>query len=295
LKGVKMKRCILRNVVCASLVAILAFPALAADHVILIGGLGGEAKYTDEFERGITAIRTSLVKHGYDAVRIHTLLEKAGPLKGGGDAAQSTLENIRLEFDRLRKESAAADTLLLVMVGHGQSDYQEPKFNLPGPDLTGHGLNELLNALPCRDQRMILVFPCSGHFSEILSQPTRTIVASTDGPRQIYHSIAIPYLLRALEKNDADANGDGKVSAAELFEFLSEQIKGHFEGAGSLATETPSLDDNGDGKVTARAQGMDAGDGERAAQVILLPAPGGAVSGGKASAEKPPSEKADKP
>ncbi|MBI5093885.1 MAG: hypothetical protein HZB26_15780 [Candidatus Hydrogenedentes bacterium] len=271
---------------CVSLT--LAASAAASDYVILVGGLGGEPKYSDEFAKAVTATRASLIKGGYGADHIRTLLEKAGPLSSGGgaEAAQSTLTNIRSEFERLRTEVSEADTLLLILVGHGQSDYQEPRFNLPGSDLTGHGLVELLSAIPCKDQRLILLFSCSGHFSEILSSPTRTIIASTDGPRQVYHTVTLPYFLKALDNNGADFNGDNKISSLEMLDYLSEQVKEHFAAAGNLQIEMPSLDDNGDGKITARADGLDAGDGERAGVTILLPAPGRASTAGQTPKEE---------
>ena len=249
----------------------LSSGAFATDQVLLVGGLGGEPQYTQAFTSALTQIREELVQGGYDSKCIRTVMETPAGTKGSTE--ESTLVNLTKEFERLSKELTPADTFLLVMIGHGLSDYQEPRFNLPGPDLTAHVLRGFLDALPATDQRGILIFSCSGHFSEIMSAPTRTLLASTDGPRQIYAPVSAPYLIKALAKKTADGNADGKVSFTELFDFMSSEVKGHFQAAGSLATETPSLEDNGDGKVTVHAEGMDAGDGARAATVFVLPAP----------------------
>ena len=247
----------------------------ATDHVLLVGGLGGEPQYTQEFATALSDIKAVLLKGGYPEQNIHLLREASGEntKKEMEGKTASTLANLTNEFDRLNRESKPEDTFLLILLGHGQSDYQEPRFNLPGPDLTAHALLGMLNALPVKDQRLILLFSCSGHFSEIVTAPTRTILASTDGPRQIYHSVAIPLLAKTLDPKAADSNNDGNVSFLEVFDLFSNRVTEHFKTENLLVMETPSLEDNGDGKVTVRTEKMDAGDGTRAATVFILPAP----------------------
>ena len=254
--------------------------AYGEDHALLIGGLGGEERYSVEFLDSVTALRTTLVeRHGYQAERVRVIAETA-PADRHVDSV-STLENIQKEFGRLQTILQAGDSLLVIAVGHGQSDYQETKLNLPGPDLSAQALAALLNALPNADrQTIVLSFPCSGQFAEVLARPGRVVLASTDGPRQIYHSVMTQYLLQAMQSNVADVNADGAVSLYELFDFLSLQVEGHFAAAGTLQTENPSLDDNGDGKVTTLAEGMDAGDGELARVTYIAPAMGAASTNG---------------
>ncbi|MCC6696249.1 MAG: hypothetical protein IT365_11520 [Candidatus Hydrogenedentes bacterium] len=259
--------------------------AYAEDYALLIGGLGGEERYSQEFLDSATALRTTLIeRHGYHADRVRVFAETA-PAERHVDCV-STLENIQREFGRLQTVLQAGDSLLVIAVGHGQSDYQETKLNLPGPDLSAQGLTALLNALPNTDhQTLVLSFPCSGQFAEVLARAGRVVLASTDGPRQIYHSVMTQYLLQAMQSDAADVNADGAVSLYELFDFLSLQVEGHFTAAGTLQTENPSLDDNGDGKVTTLAEGMDAGDGELAKVTYIAPAVR-AVSAGGLPAER---------
>lgn len=247
-------------------------PGAAADHVLLVGGLGGEPALTRDFTETLRALRAALAtRHGYDPGRIRLLAERKD---GPGIDGVATTATLRGELGRLAGIMKTSDTLLLVMIGHGQSDFVEPKFNLPGPDLTAHALAALLDALPARDQRLILAFGCSGHFSQILSRPGRCIIASGDGPRQIYLGL-LPRLLQAAFENpqDADVNRDGRLTMGELFRHLARQVDNEFSRRGMLPTENTSLDDNGDGDLTTLAQGMDAGDGERARRTQLLPAP----------------------
>lgn len=254
--------------------------AYGEDHALLIGGLGGEERYSVEFLDSVTALRTTLVeRHGYQAERVRVIAETA-PADRHVDSV-SSLENIQKEFGRLQALLQAGDSLLVIAVGHGQSDYQETKLNLPGPDLSAQALAALLNVLPNADhQTLVLSFPCSGQFSEVLARPGRVVLASTDGPRQIYHSVMTQYLLQAMQSDAADVNADGAVSLYELFDFLSLQVEGHFTAAGTLQTENPSLDDNGDGKATTLAEGMNAGDGELARVTYIAPKARAVSAGG---------------
>jgi hypothetical protein len=266
--------------------------ASAKDFALLVGGLGAEEPYKTEFARTLASVRTQITEtQQYAAANVRFLADPAG-----GDYkidAPPTLENIRKEFDRLATESNTSDTLLLIVLAHGQSDFVEPKINLPGPDLTGKELRALLDAAPPRDQRAILIFPCSGHFSQILSESDRAILASCDGAREIYHSVEAPFLLQAFQGYLADSNRDGRTTLYELFEFLSRETGNFFESNKIMAIEHPSLDDNGDRNVSILADGKTSrGDGERAKMIQILPAPGASASGVKTA--KPRSvEKAD--
>lgn len=250
-----------------------AFPAMAGeDHVLIVGGLGGEEKYQKDFLRTVTTLRSLLVEmHQYDAARVHVLAEDAAD---PAVEASSTVENLKAAFGAVSEQAGPEDTVLLIAVGHGQSDFQEAKLNLPGPDLTPRELAGMLDALPTRNQRLILLFPCSGQFSETLAAAGRVVLASTDGPRQVYGSAAPRYLLQALSEGAADIDLDGTIDFRELFESLSEEVEGHYKALNAIQLENPSLEDNGDGRVTTLVEGMDAGDGELAESLRFVPAPG---------------------
>jgi hypothetical protein len=158
-------------------------------------------------------------------------------------------------------------------MGHGQSDYVDPKFNLTGPDLDAVTFNQLLAPMPMRDIRLILSFPCAGHFSEFLRDPRFSVVAAGDGPRQIYLCAMNPFVAKAFEDDLSDGDGDGVLTFKELYEFLSQEVDNYYQSQQFLQLENVSLEDNGDGRVTTRAEGMDAGDGDLSSKRRIAPAP----------------------
>src|SRR5690606_5649682 len=59
------------------------------------------------------------------------------------------------------------------------------------------------------------------------------------------------YLATALTNPEADLNNDGQNSLYECFRFAAHQTAAFYEQEGRTATETPLLDDNGDGRGTS--------------------------------------------
>jgi hypothetical protein len=240
----------------------------AEDYALLVSGQGGDDVYAREFSDSILRIRKSLIdRRAYPSENIRLLLDRADSPASGTQTA--SLENIRREFKFLSDTMKTSDSLLVIMIGHGMSDYVDPIFNLPGPDLKASDLAGIMEDLGMKRQKIILSFGCSGHFSEFLARPGRIILSSGDGPRQIYTPVMTGFLVQALEDASADINQDGRLAFYELFEFLSGEVTGFYEMKGQIQTENPALEDNGDGEVTTLAEGMDAGDGLLSMQIFV--------------------------
>ena len=63
-----------------------------------------------------------------------------------GDAASR--ESLTAELQRLAQVTAPADSLAVFLIGHGTYDGEQYKYNLPGRDLDGGSLGELLARCP---------------------------------------------------------------------------------------------------------------------------------------------------
>src|SRR3954452_16551418 len=102
------------------LLALLAVSAPAATFYVSLAGLGGEADYTQRFQMWADDIDGSLKKAGGESTvtRIHS----------------PTREQIRARFAELAKQAKPADSLVLIMIGHGSYDGLDYKFNIQGAD-----------------------------------------------------------------------------------------------------------------------------------------------------------------
>ena len=93
-------------------------PLPAATFYVTIAGLGGELDYTQRFKMWADDIDGSLKKAGGDA----TVTTMNAP----------HLEQIRARFAELAKQAKPADSLVVILIGHGTYDGHDYKFNIHG-------------------------------------------------------------------------------------------------------------------------------------------------------------------
>jgi hypothetical protein len=176
----------------------------------------------------------------------------------------------------LRRRLTGADTLLLVLLGHGTYDGIDAKFNLVGPDLSAPEWKDLLDGLPGRIV-VVNTTESSFPFLEQLSSRGRVVITATDSAAQRFATVFPEYFIRSLVDRSSDFDKNGRVSILEAFTAASAGVKQHYEQRGQLSTERPLIDDDGDG--TGREAGAPGSDGALAGTVYLDPEPGALASG----------------
>ena len=91
-------------------------------HVVVIEGLGGEPRYTEQFDEQLAAIVT--------AAKSLTTSERIRVFRADKVARDDVLQY----FEKLQTAVAAADQFALYLIGHGSYDDHEYKFNIrPSP------------------------------------------------------------------------------------------------------------------------------------------------------------------
>ncbi|HAK55209.1 MAG: hypothetical protein QF463_14695 [Vicinamibacterales bacterium] len=165
----------------------LAFAATAAaqqHHVIVVSGLGGAQEYRDRFHDWSTRLVDAAVeRHGIPADQVVYLAERPDRDPERIEA-RSTWENVQTAITAVAERAAAADLVLIVLIGHGSSSGGASQFNLPGPDPTVDDFAVALDEL--RAQRVVFVntASASGEFVAGLSGPNRTIITATKTARE---------------------------------------------------------------------------------------------------------------
>lgn len=209
---------------CVVLLGLAAPASPAALQVLIVQGLGGEKTYEEQFTSQTGGLRT--------ASGALTTPANVQVLSG----AQATRENIESALHRLAT-APADDRLVLYMVGHGSFDGDEYKFNIPGPDLTGARLAELLNALPMRDQLVVAGGSCSGALQDVLKNGTRIVITGTRSGTESNVTRFADEFVAALGNAEADIDKNGSISAQEAFDFAQRRVKDFYERDVRLATE----------------------------------------------------------
>ena len=252
--------------VCVAAVAVLPSAGLGAQntHLLLVAGLGGTPEYTAAFHGWLSRFADAASeKYGVERGRIVYLGERT-ELDPTLVSARSTAENIRSAFARLAVSMAAADELIVLLVGHGTFRNDEARFNIPGPDMTPGEFSFLLDGLGDRRVTFVNTASASGPFVEALSGPNRTIIAATRTGRERNVTRFGLHFVEAFAGEDADMDKNSRVSMLEAFGYALREVEREYEGDNQLLTEHAVLDDNGDGEGSrefGEAGGGEAGRG----------------------------------
>jgi hypothetical protein len=212
-------------------------------HAVLIQGASGEEQYATQHRAWLDSLRSTLrERFGYDAAAVTVLAEQ--PREG---ELRATAEELRAVLARLAKSLAPADQLLIVMIGHGTAQGQDARFNLVGRDLNVEEWKALL--APIR-ATLAVVDTTSGSFPYLagLAAPGRVIITATNSYAQQYHTVFPDAFVRALTDPDADQDKNDRLSLLEAFSHAARLVREYYEQKGIMATETPVIDDAGDGK-----------------------------------------------
>lgn len=207
---------------------------LAATHVVIIGGQGGEAEYEKRFREQTAAISAAARKLVSDAAAVEVL---EGP--------KASRESIREEFRKLASKVAPEDQVMVVLIGHGTYDGEEYKLNIPGRDITGTELLAQFDLLRARQQLIVNASSASGATLERWRRDGRVVISATKNGGERTATRFMQYWTEAVTTAAADTNKDDLVTAAEAYAFANRRVGESFKADVSLATEHARIDGTG--------------------------------------------------
>jgi hypothetical protein len=208
---------------------LLAGPAHAEVYYLIVGGLGGEPGYEEQFAKDAEALAA--------VARRTTAANRVTLLKGEG----ATRDALVASLEQLRTRAKAADNVIVMLVGHGSYDGELYKLNLPGPDIDGDELATLLNAIPARSQLVVNATSASGAILEKWAGEGRTLITATRSGFERNATRFAQHFATALAAGSADINKNGAITAQEAFDYASRSVADSFEKDGALATEHPQI------------------------------------------------------
>ncbi|HET8697892.1 MAG TPA: hypothetical protein VFO94_10425 [Gammaproteobacteria bacterium] len=203
--------------------------AQAELYYLIVGGIGGEQKYQEQFDKEVASLASVARKTTGDA-RV-TVLQ--------GDKA--TREAIEKSFASLARKVKPTDSLAVFLVGHGSYDGEIYKFNLPGPDIDGDGLAQLLKSVPARQQLVVNATSASGAILDKWTGEGRTLITATKSGMERNATRFAEHWAKALADGSADINKNGAITAQEAFDYASREVEDSFKKQGTLATEHPQI------------------------------------------------------
>ena len=232
----------------------LALPA--ATYYVTIAGLGGEEDYEQRFAGWAADLDKTFRATGSEEVfTLH-----------GADA---TREKVRALFKEIAAKAVEGDALAVMLIGHGSFDGVEYKFNLPGPDITGVELGQLLDSVKAGRQLIADMTSASGAALPALQRPNRVVVAATKSGTEKNAVVFARYWVAALSDASADTDKNDVISALEAFNYAARKTADFYTSQKRLATEHPMIEDTGNGEGVREANAEN-GQGLKAAAFPLL-------------------------
>ena len=256
--------------VCLILICILFITpdTSARDYALIIGGVGGEKSFYDEFWNATSRMHNLLMEeYGYAPEHITFLFEDDGEMSGQVNG-KSTKAGIEAAFADLQSRVQSGDRFLLFMVGHATKTARGLKFNSPGRDVSDIECAALIEQIPAEQMILILGFPYSARVVSQVSREGRTIITACS-PREGYMRSGFGNIfIDAFSDHTADADDNEAISLLEAFLYTQKRVKTWYESDGSVQSEHPHLDDNGDG-IASRQELPNASDGTLAQRTYL--------------------------
>jgi len=241
---------------------------------LIVSGIARDPGERAAEDRVVNELRAYLLdKAGVEPNRLVVLVPEDSSCRDA--AGQSTADNIGHAMKALAA-AAPQDRFLFYYIGQANAVAGKLRFNLPGPDVTNEDLAAWLAGVKAGAQLVVLDCPCAGGAAKLLSDPSRVILcASTE--KQAYATRFGVHFVPALTRTENDSNHDGRISVLEAFAAAARGIEQWYAQRQLLPTETPCLEDDGDGVPSERPWRYETngGDGRRAAGWFLTPLAGG--------------------
>ena len=150
----------------------------AEDYALIIGGVGGEKSFYDEFWNATTRMRELLIEeYSYAPEHITFLFEDGGEVSDLVDG-KSTKAGVEAAFADLQAQIQSEDRFLLFMVGHATKTGGGLKFNSPGRDIRDVEWATLIDQIPAEQMVLIFGFPYSARLVSQVSKEGRTVITA---------------------------------------------------------------------------------------------------------------------
>jgi hypothetical protein len=231
---------------CCAVILGFAPDAAAQTHLVVVHGIGGEAKFRDRFASlSASLIEAATNRYQIAADRVHYLAESDDT---PGAQGRSTKENIEQVFAELASVAEPDARIFVFLIGHGSSLRGSPRFQIPGPDISAREFADLIAPFDTQDILFVVLASASGGFISELSGPRRIVVTATKSGFERNETIFPVHFVAALTGAGADSDRDERLSVLEAFEYARREVARVYTRDNRLQTEHALLDDNGDGE-----------------------------------------------
>ena len=240
-----LEKIVRRGAILIALGLCTALPVAAATRVLVVAGLGGEPQYEQNFEDWSAQVAKASTSVTGDPALVQRL--------AGRDAVRG---NIMAALRKAAQELHGGDHFVLVLIGHGSFDGTDYRFNIPGDDITGAEMLELLNHFPEGVTQLVVdATSTSGAIADKWASPRRVVITATRTGGERNATRFGGYWAEALTDSAADRDKDGSVTAEEAFDYANGKVTESFKSDAAIATEHPRLVGTDAGRIVVARLG----------------------------------------
>ncbi|HOX36558.1 MAG TPA: hypothetical protein PL033_01100 [Candidatus Brocadiia bacterium] len=214
---------------------------------VIVCGVTGDQAHFDRFWKLTIQTRQLLTERlGFKPEDVRILFEEKDP-DSSIVSARSTKADILAVLEDTGKALRPDDLFFLFIFGHAGTDGHDVRLHLPGPDMSPEELTDAVNKLPPSRQVIILGTPVSGYFMMPMLRKDRVVISATRPTAEMSETV-FPYcFVESFLDKRADANSDGLVSIAEVFNCATKRVKEFYDERELIQTEHARLNDTGEG------------------------------------------------
>lgn len=244
--------------------------ATSRTHLLIVTGASGEPRFAQQFHALAMSLRAVATARFDIPDSLVTYLAEQTTPDPRSISGRSTRDGISQAIDRIAARAGPGDAVLILLIGHGSSDGDISRFNVPGMDMSDTDFKAQLDKLSKQVVAFVNAASASGDFVKKLSGKNRVIVAATKTGFERNETLFAGHFVSAYVKDGADADKDGRVSLLEAFAYAKREVQREYESTNRLQTEHAILDDDGDGAGRADP-GARGPDGAMASRFFLQP------------------------
>jgi hypothetical protein len=247
-------RKVIEIIIVLILLCFYAVPALPAEvekksniYALIVSGISKDTQ--DKITRALEVSELQRFLKEKNQAESETIKILAADTARNNTANSSQLANIEKIMIQFESAISSMDRFVFYYTGQANVVENQLRFNLPGEDMTQDQLALLLKNIKASSILIVLDCPASGLAVKELSGTGRIIICSCT-EEQRYSSRLGEFFVPALSKSETDIDKDGRISVLEAFISASKQVEEWYQKKQLIITETPVLDDNGDGRAS---------------------------------------------
>jgi len=229
---------------------VLSEPDVAATYVVIVSGINKDPEERQAKDRAVLRLQRFLIgdEIAFEE-RVRVLVAENSLVRD--PSGPSTADNIRRTLAEVAAELHREDRFVFYYTGQANIVAGTLRLNVPGPDFTQDELAEWIGAVKAATTVVILDCPGGGLAVKPLSENGAIVICGARSD-QVYSPRFSKYFIPALTDPASDADNDGRISLLEAFQQTAAQVDAFYRERDLLKTETPILEDNGDGVPSQR-------------------------------------------